>query len=178
MKIRKSDLDIIKLTSREILLTLFDLTTSFYEASTLYRQSIRGYLENRSVERSDFIRKIRYLKTKGYIETFVENKEKYAELTPKGKKHSQYLLIDNLIIKKPSKWDGKWRVVIFDIPEKLHYNRDLLRDQLKRLNFIKIQQSVYVYPFECTREVSLISECLDISRYVTIMISEIIQGED
>lgn len=177
-KIRKTDLEIIKLTSREILLTLFDLTTPFYEASRMYRKSIRKYLEERTVERSDFLPKIRYLMRKGYIETFVKNKEKYAELTKKGKKYSQFLLLEKIEIDQPEKWDRKWRVVIFDIPEKMHRARDIFRDHLKRLKFIQIQLSVYVYPYECTKKITLLSSALNVSRYVTIMITEIIQGEE
>lgn len=178
MKIRKSNLEILKLTSREILLTLFDLHSPFFEASSIYRKSIRKYLENRSVERSDFLRRLKYLQNKGYIETFIEGKEKYAELTMEGKKHSQNLLLSDIVINRPGKWDGKWRVVIFDVPEKLHYNRDRFRDYLKSLNFIQVQQSVYVYPFECTNEISILSQALNISDFVTIMVSEIIQGEN
>lgn len=177
MKFRKSDVEIIKLTAREILLTMFDISTPFYEASSIYRKSIRKYLENRSVERSNFLRRIRYLKNQGYIETFVENKEKYAELTPKGRKQLQNLLLENITIVKTSKWDGKWRVVIFDIPEDLHSNRDRLRSQLKRLNFIQVQQSVYIFPFDCTLPVAALSEMYNVDKYVLIMISEVIQGE-
>lgn len=178
MKIKKTDVEIVTLTAKEVLLTLFDLTTPFYEASRLYRQSIRKYLEQRQEDRSNFLTRIKYLKRKGYIQTFTEGKEKYAELTPKGKKHSQILLLENIKIIRPQKWDSKWRVVIFDIPEKLKLNRDAFRLRLKRMNFLQVQKSVYVFPFECTPEVSLLSKSLDITKYVTIMISEIIQGED
>ena len=99
-------------------------------------------------------------------------------MTPKGIKHSNILKINTLIIKRIAKWDQKWRVVIFDVPEKLHYNRDLFRDSLKRMGFIQIQKSVYAYPFECTKEITFLSEILNIKKYVTTMISEIIQGED
>lgn len=178
MKIKKTDIEIVKLTSKEILLTLFDLTTPFYEASRMYRKSIRKYLEQRSIDRSNFLYKIKYLRQKGYIETFIERKERFAELTIKGKKHSQLFLLENLTIPRPKRWDGKWRVVVFDVPEKWHRKRDIFRDYLKRLNFIKIQQSVYVYPFECTNEIALLSSSLSIDPYVIIMVSEIIQGED
>jgi len=174
----KEDLEILVLTSKEILLTLFDLTTPFYEASRLYRRSIRQYLENRSVDRSQFLSKVRYLRRKGYIRLFVEGKEKYAELTPKGKNHAQTLLIDDIEIQRPPKWDGRWRVVLFDIKEDDHTERDIFRGHLKKLNFIQVQKSIYVYPFECTKEISFLTRHLNVEEEVTIMIAEIIQGED
>jgi CRISPR-associated endonuclease Cas2 len=85
--------------------------------------------------------------------------------------------LSEIDIVKPKIWDKKWRVVIFDIPEEKRHRRDLLRRKLQELNFIQIQKSVYVYPFECNNEISMISDLLYLTPYVTIMISEIIQGE-
>ena len=46
------------------------------------------------------------------------------------------------------------------------------------MHFYQIQKSVYVYPFECTEEIQFLSEQLGISRFVIIVVSEIIQGEN
>lgn len=178
MKIYKQDLEIVKLTSQEILLSLFDLATPFFSASRLYRKSVNQYLEKRAFDRSNFFVRLKYLKQQKYIQIFVEGKEKYVELTPKGIKRAKKLTLNNLEINRPKKWDKKWRVVIFDVPEKQHHNRDIFRDQIKQMGFIQIQKSVYVYPFECAKEIALLSEILNIARFITIMISEIIQGEE
>ncbi|HBI34481.1 MAG TPA: hypothetical protein DEA43_00960 [Candidatus Moranbacteria bacterium] len=73
-------------------------------------------------------------------------------LTEKGKKQARVLNIfgKSIDFKKPKKWDGKWRVVMFDIPEKDRLFRDVLRNHLKDLKFRKLQHSVFVspYPFE------------------------------
>lgn len=47
------------------------------------------------------------------------------------------------------KWDGKWRILIFDIPEKRRHLRDMLRDRLVRLGFVNIQKSVWLTPYPC-----------------------------
>jgi len=171
-------LEIVKLSTKELLLSLVDLTTPFYLASSLYRQSTQKYLRQRSIDRANFFERINYLKRKGYIKTFTQNKEKYIEFTPKGIKHTANLFLKDIAIKKKQKWDKKWRVVIFDIPEIIKQNRDIFRQKLHQLYFIQIQKSVYVYPFECTSEITAISQILRITKFVTIMISEIIQGEE
>ncbi len=176
-KIRDTDLEIVKLTAKELLLTIFDLTTPFYQAHWRYRKSINNYLDNRIDDRRYFLDRIRYLKRHGLIETFIEGKDKFAELTPKGIKVAKNYLFNNIKIKRPDKWDGKWRIIIFDVPEKVHQKRDFLRDNLVRHNFVQIQKSVYVYPFECTQEVSFFAQGIGILKYVVIMIAEIIQGE-
>lgn len=68
-----------------------------------------------------------------------------------------YLLTEeglNLIFKKFPKlkygnrtWDGYWRVVVYDIPEKDKKLRVHLRSQLRYLGFKFLQRSVWVSPF-------------------------------
>ena len=52
----------------------------------------------------------------------------------------------------PVKWDGKWRMVVFDIPEDSKEQRNKLRQLLKANNFYKLQASVYVNPYPLNRE--------------------------
>ncbi len=49
------------------------------------------------------------------------------------------------------KWDAKWRLVIFDIPEKRRAVRDLLRSKLKQWDFMHLQQSVWASKKDCTK---------------------------
>lgn len=73
-------------------------------------------------------------------------------LTRDGKKQAKKLnfLGSSISFKKPKNWDGKWRIVLFDIPEKDRIFRDILREHLYALKFYKLQYSVFVspYPFE------------------------------
>ena len=175
---KKHQKEIIKLTAGEILSSLFDLATPFFEASPLYRKSTKKYLRQRQIERELFFNKINYFKKMGYITTLIENKEKFIELTPKGHNYLKKISIEKIKIIRPAKWDGKWRIIIFDIKEKSRNSRDALRWKLKQLDFYQIQKSVYVYPFECTDEIAILTERLAITDSVIIMISEIIQGEE
>lgn len=174
----KNDLKIAGLATKEILLSLVDLTTPFFLPSSIYHHSVKKYLEQRDIDRSNFLDRVRYLKRKGYIKTFTENKEKYIELTKKGLEHTKYLFLDEIIIKRPKKWDGNWRVVIFDVPEEQRHSRDLFRNTIMGLGFVQIQKSVYVYPFECTAEITTICDTLGLKDDVTILVADIIQGEE
>ena len=108
----------------------------------------------------------------------MENKEKYIEITSKGLDKVTDYSIDDLEIVRPEKWDSRWRIVIFDIPERHKSGRDVLRGTLARLGFEKIQESVYAYPFECTNEIAKISGAISENGNVLIMIADIIQGEE
>ena len=80
-------------------------------------------------------------------------------------------------IKIPKQWDKKWRIVIFDIPEKLKKSREILRFQLKRLNFYELQKSVFVLPYSCKDEIEYIIEFYGIRRFVRFIVAESIDNE-
>ncbi|OGZ42647.1 MAG: hypothetical protein A3C80_04550 [Candidatus Ryanbacteria bacterium RIFCSPHIGHO2_02_FULL_45_43] len=87
-------------------------------------------------------------------------------LTPAGKRLSRRYHIGELTILKPKRWDGNWRMVIYDIPEKYRKARDILRDQLKLLGFYELQKSVWVYPFPCGDVVKFLIDMYEIEEYV------------
>lgn len=49
--------------------------------------------------------------------------------------------------RKPKNWNGKWYLVIFDIPERIRLRRDILRKKLKKLGFGQLQASVWICPY-------------------------------
>ena len=49
----------------------------------------------------------------------------------------------------PLRWDRKWRVVMFDIWETRKAERDQLRGVLLRMGFVKLQASVWIFPYPC-----------------------------
>lgn len=60
--------------------------------------------------------------------------------------------------KKKKKWDGKWRIIIFDILESRKQIRDLLRNRLKWMGFKELQKSVWVFPWDVEKETREILE--------------------
>jgi CRISPR-associated endonuclease Cas2 len=93
----------------------------------------------------------------------------YVVLTKDGQKKALEYQFDELKIKKPEKWDKKWRIVIFDIPEKKKKAREALRDKLKNLGFKELQKSVFVHPYECEDEIDFITEVFEIRSYVRFL---------
>jgi len=87
-------------------------------------------------------------------------------LTDKGRKKVLTFNIDNMEIKKPKRWDKKWRIAIFDIPEKKRGARDALRDTLKKLGFYELQKSVFVLPYPCQSELDFVIEFFNVRHYV------------
>lgn len=172
---------IIKLTTKEILLTLFDVPIAalgLFDSRHYYRKSIDEYLEERSVDRISFNQSIQYLRRRGLIRSFLEGNKRFIELTQKGLENYQRKLFENIAVKRPPKWDGLFRLVIFDIPEDKKTLRDLLRKKLESIGFRQVQKSVFVYPFECKQEIETICAHYTVSRYLKYMVAEIIEGEE
>lgn len=61
--------------------------------------------------------------------------------------------LDDYEIQK-EKWDGNWRVLIFDIPEKAKRLRDDLRAIIAILGFKQLQKSVWISPYKIPKFIS------------------------
>ena len=118
-----------------------------------------------------------YLKNKGYLDIRKKNHQIYIALTAQGRKRAGKYLIDDLDIKKPKKWDKKYRIVFFDIPNITRIKRDVLRGKLKELGFFRLQQSVWVYPYECKKEIDLLREFFGLSGKELILITGKIEND-
>ena len=91
-------------------------------------------------------------------------------------KHSIRALLD--FKKKTKEWKGKWYMVFFDVPEIQRNKRDYLRRFLTKLGFYPYQKSVYIFPYECEKEISLIKKVIESAKYIKYIIAEKIEDED
>lgn len=98
-------------------------------------------------------------------------------LTDKGKEKALVYNLDEMEIKKPECWDGKWRVVLFDIPEKMRKVRDAFRGHLNQLEFYEFQKSVFVHPFDCQDEIDYLIEFYGARRFIRFIVAESLDNE-
>ncbi len=98
-------------------------------------------------------------------------------LNENGKQKVLRFNIGKLEIKKPTKWDEKWRIVMFDIPEKLKRLRDSLRLHFREVGLIELQKSVLVYPYPCSNEIEFILEFYNARKYVRFVLADKIDNE-
>ena len=114
---------------------------------------------------------------RGYLFAHDTGAHRALELTPKGKLIVEKLLYGEVTLKRRRGWDRKWRIIAFDIPESLRAKRDILRNALKRLGFLKLQQSVWVYPHDCVEILILIRKDLSLYGYVLYIVADTIERE-
>ncbi|MBI2644097.1 MAG: hypothetical protein HYW95_01150 [Candidatus Wildermuthbacteria bacterium] len=100
-----------------------------------------------------------------------------VELSEKGKRKVREIQLQTLFVAKPSRWDGIWRVVIFDIPDKKKIAREALRERMKRWNFYQLQKSVWVCPWPCEKEIEFIVELFQIYPFVNVIKAKVIKDD-
>lgn len=98
-------------------------------------------------------------------------------LSDHGQRRALTFSLDGMGIEKPEKWDKKWRMVIFDIPERQKVLRDVFRGHLRRMCFYELQKSVFVHPYPCADEMDFLIELHEARPYVRTMIVESIDNE-
>lgn len=101
-------------------------------------------------------------------------------LTKEGRKQARRLDLfgQSIRFKKPKRWDGKWRVIMFDIPEKSRVFRDILRSHLYELKFHKLQQSVFISPYPYEKALAELVDLYGADEHVRIMTVSWIDNED
>lgn len=120
---------------------------------------------------------LKRMETQQLIDIKEKNDKVIIIITEKGKKRLLKYNIDDMQIKKPKKWDKKWRLVSFDVPEKQKKAREALRNKLKDLDFFPLQKSLFIYPFPCKDEIDFISEIFQIQRYIVFIETSNINNE-
>jgi DNA-binding transcriptional regulator PaaX len=101
---------------------------------------------------------------------FVAKKGREFYLTKKGKELARCISGRKNIIEK--KWDRKFRVVVFDIPEKKRKTRDWLRQELMLLNYKKLQESVFAGKFPLPEDLIKNIKSHEIGNCVNYMLVE------
>ena len=131
-----------------MLITALGEATGFFEWPLEYSESWRRK-QLAGASKHNYYSTVRRMRGRGLIKIVKKGNKQFLALTEEGKLES---LFAKGKISKPSPWDGKWRIMVFDIPEGARNKRDQLRWLLKRNNFVKLQASVFVSPFALNRE--------------------------
>lgn len=111
-----------------------------------------------------FQRSFYYLRDQGMINVEYKGRQIYISLTKEGRKKLGKYQIDGMELKKPKKWDKKWSVLIFDIKDKHKIKREALRGKIKELGLYQLQKSVWVCPYEFTKEIEILRNFFQLSK--------------
>ncbi|HRY62494.1 MAG TPA: CRISPR-associated endonuclease Cas2 [Candidatus Paceibacterota bacterium] len=105
-------------------------------------------------------------------------KDGFLRLTKRGEDKMREFEARNFELEKPRRWDGKWRVLIFDIKESRKYVRDKVRYTLRSVGFIRLQNSVWVYPYDCEDLVTMFKADMKIGKDLLYIIADKIENDN
>ncbi len=134
-----------------------------------------GMLPTRPRDSSSVNRARRALLRKGLL---ARNREGFLRLTPRGEAHLSRLEIQEDLLKPHRRWDGRWRVLIFDIPEKRKHLREKVRNSLRAVGFVRLQDSVWVFPHDCEEFVALLKADFKIGKDMLYMIVDEMESDE
>lgn len=117
-----------------------------------YADNLGGYTPWPKVSRNYYRVAIHRMKKKGWVEEAHKQGKKFLKLTKKGKTQLLLYKLKRCTPGRCAKWNGKWWLAIFDIPEQGRKERDHIRLCLKQAGFQRLQKSVYIYPQEVPQE--------------------------
>lgn len=115
------------------------------------------------------------LKRKGLVEFREEDGKRRMRLTPKGLTEARRLQSVPIPVPIPRRWDRRWRIVTFDIPERRRPLRDRVRLLVRRLGFYRLQDSVWIYPYDCEELITLVKTDLRTGRDVLYIIADAVE---
>ncbi len=150
-----------------------DILESIYDMVFHPYRIVYGYFP-KEVSRKSALVAIHRLYKKGYVKKGIIEDEICIKLTELGfdkllqmrqvRKEKTIFQINPI----SDKWDGKWRVAVFDIPEQNRRIRQALRMGLRMLEFKPLQKSVWISKINCTKELRDYINSLDLSDYVLV----------
>lgn len=113
-------------------------------------------------------RNLKRLHEQKLVEVVEENGQEIVKLTQKG--HTKYLRYKMEDWSNNNKgWDGKWRLVIYDISKLKKAKQEAFRRMLKQMNFWPLQESVYLTPYKCQDSIGYLREYFNIGEEVMLL---------
>ena len=133
---------------------------------------------DRKKKREQLFRTLSYLRSKKFVEIKnLSNGQAEVKITSAGQEFIGIADLDNLEIKKPSIWDKKFRLVIFDIPKDKHSASTAFSRKLKEIGFLMVQKSIWVHPYDCVNEITYLRNVFELDPYIKIVLADAIEGD-
>jgi len=118
------------------------------------------------------------LAIKGYVRFVEKNGKKRMEITDSGRRaiglEEQKAA---LAAQHGKRWDKRWRLVMFDIPQHRRRDRDRLRGEMRACGFLRLQDSVWIFPYDCEDLVVLLKADMRIGKDILYAIVETMEND-
>jgi len=107
----------------------------------------------------------------GWLNSEKKGNKSYYFLTPRGELRMEEAAV-RIFKLMPHEWDGKWRMLMYTIPEEKRQIRDELRKELLWSGFGSFSNGCWITPNNLEKEVRLLIDKYDIQAYADLFLSE------
>ncbi|MBI2448091.1 hypothetical protein HYV44_00820 [Candidatus Microgenomates bacterium] len=185
MKTKKIINNILIIAGEIALIPAEAFLTTPYKGSQIFSGLVKDWrkaFDDYKYNASTVNNSLEKLHQKGMIRFSYRGNDRTFRFTKKGIKKWQELMrvgeFEAMQIKRPEKWDGKWRIIIFDIPDRKKKARDALRGRLKMLGFFQMQKSIFIHPYASLEQIEAVREFYSIKRHVKIIVTDFLEDGD
>ena len=121
---------------------------------------------------------LKRMQSRRLIEITENDGQTTIRITENGRKRLLNYNFETMTVPAPKKWDGKWRIVGFDIPEKKKQAREALRNKMRELGFMVLQKSLFVLPYDCKKEIEFIGEFFGVNKHIIYAEASFISNQE
>ena len=162
----------------QIMLDLYDLVDYSFSYRLKKGLWISEYFDHWKLEENAARKSIKELSR----QKLITQKRDYdgsiiVSLTEKGKLRALNMQFRKFADRK-EKWDGQWRFIAFDIPNKCKKGREALTYRFRIAGFYKLQESLFLYPYDCFLEINALVKLFKLEEYVSFGLLKSINNED
>ncbi len=122
-------------------------------------------------------RSLKALREQGLIENVSSGQNDYARLTKEGRKKATSLKLQDEGSVLDPRWDGKWRIILLDLPESRKSERESLRYLLKKAGFVCLKNSAWISPYPFEHLFMNIKKDLGLTTELMIIVTEFVDEE-
>lgn len=118
------------------------------------------------------------LVVRGFVRFVKRNGRKFIEITGEG---ARALAIEQertrLMAARKKRWDKRYRIVMFDISQRRKPDRERVRAFIRECGFLRLQNSVWVFPYDCEELITLLKADMRIGKDVLYAVVESIEND-
>lgn len=163
---------ILSILASGALIFVFAAAPGLAHAAPLFK-----YFKPRSVrDRRKINQSLRVLRIRKLIKVYKKDGKNIVEITARGRKKMLAYSLREMKLSVPKKWDGWWRIVMFDIPQSKKTARDAVSASIRKLGLFPIQRSVFVSPYLCKKEIDFIGEFFGVREHIIYVKAKEIEG--
>ena len=162
--------EILRLIQTKKVATLGDLSSNKHLLS-VFASSAKATPRRRIIDTAALLAR------QGYVSVGLLDNEKVFKITEKGKDRLKAHMVSEEGINIPERWDGRWYLITFDIPETKKVVRNQLILTLKRHGFVNYAKGLWLIPYNPSRMVASLRKQLKLKTELKLIIAQSIDFE-